>query len=145
LDSAIHYSRRAVEIAPSERIWKRTLGMLHGLAGHYDEGLPECTAGVGDGDKCAATIGLLVGLPRSRESGLASLGALSRLPRALGTPTLAAMIYARLGISDSMFSRLRVAVERRDDSFAHLITSPAFTKYHSDPRWDTIVGEVRRR
>ena len=40
---------------------------------------------------------------------------------------------------------MSVAIARRDDSFAHLITSQDFARYHSDPRWDAIVGETRRR
>jgi hypothetical protein len=38
-----------------------------------------------------------------------------------------------------------VAVSVHDDSFTHLITSPAFASVQSDPRWDAIVGAVRRR
>ena len=55
------------------------------------------------------------------------------------------MIYARLGVTDSVFSRLAAGVASYDDSFAHLITLPVFTPYQSDPRWDAIVGQVRRR
>jgi hypothetical protein len=73
------------------------------------------------------------------------IGALDRLPRTLGSPMWAAMIYARLGMADSMFSRLSTAITRRDDAFTHLITSPDFKRYQADPRWDAIVGEVRRR
>jgi hypothetical protein len=35
--------------------------------------------------------------------------------------------------------------DRRDDAFLHLITLRDFEKYHDDPRWDAIVGAVRRR
>lgn len=144
IDSAIHYSERAVELSPAEPLWRRTLGLLYGLAGRYEDGVRECrTAGLGE--SCGATIGLLAGGPNLRNAGLAALGERGRLPRTLGTPMLAAMIYARLAMPDSMFSRLSVAITRRDDSFAHLITSQDFARYQSDPRWDAIVGEVRRR
>ena len=73
-----------------------------------------------------------------RDAGLAQVGAFGRLPRTLGNPAWAAMVYAQVGMADSMFSRLTVAIERRDDVFGHLITMPMFAKYQSDPRWDAI-------
>ena len=91
VDSAIHYSERAVELSPAEPLWRRTLGLLYGLAGRYEDGVRECRA-AGLGDSCAATIGLVAGGPNLRDEGLARLGERGRLPRTLGTPTLAAMI-----------------------------------------------------
>jgi TolB-like protein len=145
LDSALRYSERSVEVAPTEGQWKRTLGTLYAFAGRYDEGVRFCAAGVGAGNTCGSVIGLITGRPGVREQGLAQLGARGQVPRTLGTPTWAAMVYAHIGIADSMFSRLTVAIERRDDVFGHLITMPMFAKYESDPRWDAIVGEARRR
>jgi serine/threonine-protein kinase len=145
LDSAIRYSERAVEVAPTERQWLRTLGTLYAFAGRYDDGVRACTAGVGQGNACDAALGLIAGIPTLHEQGLARLGSRAQLPRTLGTPTWSAMVYAHIGMPDSMFSRLQVAIDRRDDVFAHLITMPVFTKYQSDPRWDRLVGEVRRR
>jgi hypothetical protein len=134
-----------VEIDPSTRLWKRTLGTLYALAGRYDDGVRLCSAGAGPVNACADMTGLIVGRARDRAAGLARLGARSQEPRTLGAPMWAAMIYAQIGMPDSMFSRLRIAIERRDDSFGYLITMPAFAKYERDPRWDAIVGEVRRR
>jgi hypothetical protein len=50
-----------------------------------------------------------------------------------------------MGMPDSVFARLAVAVRRHDDVITHLITSTAFRPDESDPRWDAIVGTVRRR
>ena len=145
LDSAIHYSERAAEVAPTEVLWKRTLSTLYALAGRYSDGVRECAAGAGSKNTCAITLGLVAGVPGTREPGLAMLGGRDRAHRALGAPTWAAMVYARLGMADSVFSRLTAAIARRDDAFAHLITSPDFARYQADPRWDAIVGAVRRR
>jgi TolB-like protein/tRNA A-37 threonylcarbamoyl transferase component Bud32 len=145
MDSAIHYSERAVQVAPGEVVWKRTLGTIYAFAGRFEDATRECAAGVGPTNTCRATYGLLMGIPGLREAGLAMMGARSALPRAIGSPAWAAMVYAKAGMPDSMFSRLAVAIERRDDAFTHLITSPAFTPYQADPRWDALVGELRRR
>jgi hypothetical protein len=145
LDSAIRYSERAVQLAPGEMQWRRTLGSLYALAGRYEEGVRECAAGVGPENTCRVTLGLVANVPGMREAGLARLGALGDAPRALRSPMWAALVYARLGMKDSMFSRLSNAVANHDDAFTHLIAHAAFTKYQSDPRWDAIVGEVRRR
>lgn len=145
MDSALHYSQRAVAVAPTEGQWKRTLGTLYALAGNYGDGVRNCREGVGPTNTCEMSIGLIAAVPGMRERGLVAVGSLSRLPRVIGSPTWAAMVYARLGMADSMFSRLSVAIARRDDSFAHLITNPAFATYESDPRWDALVGELRRR
>jgi hypothetical protein len=144
-DSALRYSERSVSVAPSEAQWRRTLSSLYALAGRYDDGVRECSTSFGLSNTCAITMGLLAGVPRTREAGLAIIGARDRLPRALGAPAWTAMVYARLGMADSMFSRLSIAIARRDDAFTHLITSPDFARYHADPRWDAIVGEARRR
>ena len=145
LDSAVWYSERSVEIDPSVSLWKRTLFTLYAFAGRHDEAVRQCVAGVGPGNSCSDMVGLLAGSGGARAAGLARLGARSQAPRTLGAPTWSAMVYAQLGMPDSMFSRLRVAIERRDDSFGYLITMPVFAKYESDPRWDALVGEVRRR
>jgi serine/threonine-protein kinase len=145
LDSAIHYSERAVELSPSEPLWRRTLGTIYALAGRYEDGVRECADGTGETNSCAAIFAALTGRAGGRDAALAALGARSRKPGVTGSPTWAAMVYARLGVADSVFSRLAVAVARRDDVFAHLITLPDFRRYQSDPRWDAIVGAARRR
>ena len=48
-------------------------------------------------------------------------------------------------MADSMFARLSAAIATHDDVLMHVITMPAFARYQMDPRWDAIVGEVRRR
>jgi hypothetical protein len=138
------YSKRAVELAPSEPLWRRTLATIYALAGRYDDGVRECAVGQESRSTCAETMALLGGVPGHREAGLAALGARARLPGVTGSPTWAAMVYAHVGMADSMFSRLAVAVDRRDDVFGHLITYRGFAPYKQDPRWDAIVGAVRR-
>ncbi|HEV7991070.1 MAG TPA: protein kinase, partial [Gemmatimonadaceae bacterium] len=144
-DSAVHYSERANQISPGEVQWQRTLGMLYARAGRYEDGVRQCAASFSSADRCRAMLGLIAGVPEMREAGLVLLGGLDRAPRVLRSPVLAAMIYARLGMADSMFSRLRSGIAQHDDSFTHLITARDFATYQSDPRWDAIVGEVRRR
>ena len=145
-DSAVRYAERAVTVDPSEGEWKRTLGMVYARAGRLTDAIRQCIGGVSaQRDECAATLAPLAGAPENRNATLAALGRLGRQRGATGTPTFAAIIYARLGMPDSVFSRLAVAVERHDDTFTHLITVPDFRPYQSDPRWDAIVGAVRRR
>jgi serine/threonine-protein kinase len=145
LDSAIHYSERAVALAPTEPLWKRSLGVLYASAGRLTDGIAMCAASLGPGNQCATMLPAFTGDTANHEAVLATLGAMRRLPGTTSVPVFAALGYARLGMADSVFSRLRAAVELHDDSFTHLITSRTFEPYESDPRWDAIVGEVRRR
>ncbi len=146
IDSAVRYSERAVAVDPSEGQWKRTLGVVYARAGRLNDAIPQCVAGVSAlRNECVATLTPLAGAPENWDATLAALGRLGQKRGATGNPTFAAIIYAQLGMPDSVFSRLAVAVERHDDTFTHLITNPAFRPYQSDPRWDAIVGAVRRR
>jgi hypothetical protein len=104
-----------------------------------------CAASLGPGNQCATTLPAFAGATTNRDVVVATLGAMNRLPGTASIPIFAALAYAHLGVTDSVFSRLRAAVEIHDDSFTHLITSRTFEPYESDPRWDAIVGEVRRR
>jgi serine/threonine-protein kinase len=143
-DSAIHYSERAVELSPQEILWKRTLATAYAFAGRYDDAVRECLASSGTAT-CRYTMGLVTGAPGTREQGLAALGAMGRQPGTLGSPAWSALVYARLGMPDSMFARLRSSIANREDSFAYLITDRAFVPYESDPRWGATVGALRRR
>jgi serine/threonine-protein kinase len=145
MDSAAHYSERAVAVAPSEAQWRRTLATIYASAGRLGEAIPMCETYMGAVNRCAGTLSVLAGVSGNGDEALATLGALGRLAGSAGIPTFAALGYARLGMADSVFSRLRVAVERHDDVFTHLITNRAFDPFQSDPRWDEIVGAVRRR
>ena len=145
LDSAIHYSERAVALAPTELLWRRSLGMLYASAGRLADGIAMCATVLGPSNQCATMLPAFTGDTANRAAVLATLGAMQGLPGATSVPVFAALGYARLGMADSVFSRLRAAVELHDDSFTHLITNKAFEPYESDPRWDAIVGEVRRR
>ncbi|MFI5238198.1 MAG: protein kinase [Gemmatimonadales bacterium] len=146
LDSAVHYSERAVAIDPSNAVWRRTLGAVYANAGRLKDARKTCSNGMmGSPDACAAVLGFIAGDPVDRATVIRGLDESARQSGAAGAPTFTAWVYARLGMPDSVFSRLAVAVQRHDDVFTHLITSTAFRPYESDPRWDAIVGTVRRR
>src|SRR4051812_42480866 len=126
-------------------LWKRTLASLYAVNGRYEDGVRLCAVAVGPANTCRLTLAALAGTPALKEQGLARVGVMNDLPRAMRSPMWTAMVYAREGMADSMFSRLSSAIASHDDSFAHLITSRDFAKYQSDPRWDAIVGAVQRR
>ncbi|HXT47527.1 MAG TPA: hypothetical protein VN717_02750, partial [Gemmatimonadaceae bacterium] len=145
LDSAIRYSERSVEVAPSEPSWKRTLAMLYAMKGRYRDAVSACKAGEIPGQECEAAYASVSGTPEGRAATIAQLNGESGRTSFAAPPAWTALQYAQLGMADSMFSRLGVAIATHDDVFLHVITMPAFARYHSDPRWDAIVGEVRRR
>jgi serine/threonine-protein kinase len=145
MDSAMHYSERAVQIAPAEPVWRRSLGTIYATAGRLADGIATCEAASVAAYICRHTLSSIAGTPFDRDSSLAALGAMAHWPVSVGIPTFAAIAYAKLGVRDSVFARLRAAVDGHDDTFTHLITNKAFEPYQSDPRWDAIVGEVRRR
>lgn len=146
MDSAVHYSERAVAIDPSNAQWKRTLGTMYASAGRLKDARMTCANGMmGSPTACAAVLGFIAGDTTNRAAVIRGLDEGGRRSGAAGVPTFEAWVYARLGMPDSVFSRLAVAVQRHDDVFTHLITSAAFRQYESDPRWDAIVGAVRRR
>jgi hypothetical protein len=142
----VHYSERAVAVDPSNTQWKRTLGTMYASAGRLKDARMTCSNGMmGSPGSCAAVLGFIAGDTMDRAAVIRGLDESARRSGAAGAPTFTAWVYARLGMPDSVFSRLAVAVQRHDDVFTHLITSTAFRPYESDPRWDAIVGTVRRR
>ena len=145
LDSAIRYSERSVEVAPSEPSWKRTLAGLYGLAGRHRDAVASCYAAGMQPKKCDDLYAALTGTPEGRAATIAILNSMSKRTEFASPPAWSAFQYAQLGMADSMFARLSVAITAHDDVFMHVITMPAFAPYQSDPRWDAIVGEVRRR
>jgi TolB-like protein/tRNA A-37 threonylcarbamoyl transferase component Bud32 len=146
LDSAVHYSERAVAVDPSNAQWKRTLQAIYASAGRLKDARKACSNGMlGSPGSCAAVLGFIAGDTMDRAAVIRGLDESALRSGAAGAPTFTAWVYARLGMPDSVFSRLAVAVQRHDDVFTHLITSTAFRPYESDPRWDAIVGTVRRR
>lgn len=145
-DSAVYYSERAVAVDPSGMLWRRTLGLLYAMDGRVHDAIPECMAGpFVTLAACEAMMGAVAGESAARPAALATLAEMGRRPGTTGAPMLAALVYARLGMPDSVFARIAVAVSRHDDSFTHVITYPDLTRLQSDPRWDAIVGAVRRR
>jgi len=145
LDSAVRYSERATEIAPTEVQWRRSLGALYALAGRPRDATRMCEHGVVAANLCVPMVSALAGVAGARDEALSALGAMGRHPGVAGQPMWTAMVYAKLGVADSVFARLDAAVRVHDDAFAHLVTFPQFSRYRSDPRWDAIVGAVRRR
>jgi len=145
LDSAIRYSERSVEVAPSEPFWKRTLASMYGLAGRHRDAVAACYAAGMQPKKCDGLYAALTRTPEGRATTIALLNSMSTHTEFASPPAWSAFQYAQLGMADSMFARLSAAIAAHDDVFMHVITMPAFAPYHSDPRWDAIVGEVRRR
>jgi len=145
LDSAIRYSERSVEVAPSEPSWKRTLAGLFGLAGRHRDAVASCDAAGMGTKKCEDLYAALTGTAEGRAATISILNGMSSSTQFASPPAWSAFQYAQLGMADSMFARLSLAIASHDDVFMHVITMPAFARYQSDPRWDAIVGEVRRR
>ena len=145
LDSALRYSQRSVEVAPSEPSWKRTLAGLYGLAGRHRDAVASCKAAGMEPKKCEDLYAAVTGTSEGRAATIAILNSMSKGTAFASPPAWSAFQYAQLGMADSMFARLSAAIAVHDDVFTHVITMPAFARYQSDPRWDAIVGEVRRR
>jgi tetratricopeptide (TPR) repeat protein len=145
LDSAIRYSERSVEVAPTEPSWKRTLAGLYGLAGRHRDAVASCDAAGMGLKKCEDLYAAVSGTPEGRAATIALLNSMPRHAEFASPPAWSAFQYAQLGMADSMFARLAAAIATHDDVFMHVITMPAFARYQTDPRWDAIVGEVRRR
>jgi serine/threonine-protein kinase len=145
LDSAIRYSERSVEVAPSEPSWKRTLAGLYGLAGRHRDAVASCDAAGMAPKKCEDMYAAVTGTPEGRAATIALFNSMSKRTEFASPPAWSAFQYAQLGMADSMFARLSLAIASHDDVFMHVITMPAFARYHSDPRWEAIVGAVRRQ
>jgi len=148
LDSAVYYGHRAVAVDPSGPLWKRSLGVFYAMQGRPRDAISQCLSGPGATlASCEALMGVVGGDTgtATRSAALAALHQMGHERGAFGQPTFAALEYTRLGMPDSAFSRLAAAVSSHDDAFTHLITSPTFASLQSDPRWDAIVGAVRRQ
>jgi len=144
-DSALRYSRRAVEVAPTEPTWRRALAAIYAFKGNYRDAVRECEGSELPRTFCEPIYAWVLGTPQGRAASVAALNTMDEPSSPYKSPAWAAMGYAQLGMSDSMFSRLSQAIAQHDDIFHHVIALPVFARYHDDPRWDAIVGEVRRR
>ncbi|MEO8881648.1 MAG: protein kinase [Gemmatimonadaceae bacterium] len=145
LDSAIKYSERAVALAPKINLWKRSLALVYALNGRYDDAVRMCQATGDSPTMCTGAYGAFSNDPARRAAARQALAAMGRMPGVTGAPGYAALAYASLGMPDSVFSRLAVAIARRDDVLEHTIAAPPFAPYHKDPRWDAIIGAMQRR
>ncbi|MEP7086164.1 MAG: protein kinase [Gemmatimonadota bacterium] len=144
-DSAIHYSERAVSISPEVNLWKRSLSMSYALAGRFEDAVRVCEATGQTPARCTGIYGAFSADPARRAAAAEQLGEMGRLPGVTGAPGYTALAYAGLGMADSVFARLTVAVDRRDDVLEHTVTQRLFEPYHKDPRWDKIIGAMQRR
>ncbi|MDQ2929326.1 MAG: protein kinase [Gemmatimonadota bacterium] len=145
MDSAIRYAQRAVAISPEIKLWKRNLAMSYAIAGRYEEAMRTCEATGQPQARCTGLYGAFSADPALRAAAVQELGAMGRLPGVTGVPGFTALAYAGLGMADSVFARLAVAIARRDDILEHTVTAQLFAPYHKDPRWDAIIGAMRRR
>ena len=144
VDSAILLSKRSTELSPNINLWKRNLASMYALAGRYKDAERTCASYDLSPSLCAA-FGAFTDEPGHRDAAIASLGEMGRISGINSQPGFAILAYARLGMADSMFSRLAVAIARHDDVLQHTITSPLLVPYQKDPRWDALVGAMRRR
>jgi Flp pilus assembly protein TadD len=144
MDSAVRLTQRSVELSPDIALWKRNLVLIYSLAGRYQDAERMCGGNGASLSTCAIAGAFTNDLAR-RAAAIAALGEAGRLRGLSIEPGFAVLAYAKLGMADSVFSRIRAGIESRDDVTLHTITSPLLDPYHEDPRWDAIVGGMRRR
>jgi eukaryotic-like serine/threonine-protein kinase len=146
LDSARREVDRAIELDPSNTFWQFPLQLNAGWQGRVDDAIAACTKFTGRAATCRDLwTGVLV--PANRARGLSVLDSLGRTPLLPMVISLdiQAGLYAKLAVPDSAFVRLRRAIDERSPYFYSTVNSSWFASLHSDPRWDAIVGELRRR
>ena len=144
LDSALRLAQRSVELSPDIAVWKRNLVFMYSLAGRYQDVDRACAGYTTPLSTCAIS----GAFTNDRGRRAAAIAALGDAGRSLGIdiePGFAVLGYAKLGMADSMFSRISAGIAARDDVLLHTITSPLLEPYHTDPRWDSVVGGMRRR
>ena len=145
MDSVLRYSERSVELSPDVPLWKRNLVSMYAIAGRYQEAKRMCPNTAGMEQAFCAAFGAFSDEAAPRKAAIAALGAMGRLSGTNAAPGWAILAYAKLGMADSVFSRLSTAIAERDDVLAHTITSPLLVPFQKDPRWDAIVGAMHRR
>jgi TolB-like protein/tRNA A-37 threonylcarbamoyl transferase component Bud32 len=144
MDSAVRLTQRSVELSPDIALWKRNLVFMYSLAGRYQDAERTC-AGYSVSLSTCAISGAFTNDRGRRAEAIAALGDAGHKRGISIEPGFAVLAYAKLGMADSMFSRISAGIASRDDVLLHTITSPLLEPYHKDPRWDAIVGGVRRR
>ena len=137
-------TQRAVELSPDIALWKRNLVLLDALAGREHDVERTCTGTSASLSTCAMA-GAFTNDPARRAAAVAALGKSGRPGAIEIEPGFAVLAYARLGMTDSVFSRISAGIASRDDVLLHTINWPSLEPYHKDPRWDAIVGAMRRR
>jgi serine/threonine-protein kinase len=143
-DSAVRLAQRAAELSPDVPLWKRNVVLMYAFAGRQQDVERECAGERALLSMCAIT-GAFTTDPARRAAAIAALGESGRVRGMNIEPGFAVLAYARLGMADSVFSRISAGIASRDDVLLHTITSPLLAPYHKDPRWDAIVGAMRRR
>ena len=144
IDSAIRLTQRSVELSPDIALWKRNLVLLEAVAGRERDVERTCTGASASLSTCAMA-GAFSNDPARRAAAIAALGKSGRPGAITIEPGFAVMAYARLGMADSVFSRIAAGIANRDDVLIHTFDWPSLEPYHKDLRWDAIVGAMRRR
>ena len=143
-DSAVRLAQRAVELSPDIELWKRNVVLMYALAGRQRDADRVCANDSVLLSTCEI-FGAFTNDGARRATAIAALGDAGRQRGISIEPGFAVLAYARLGMADSMFSRIQAGISSRDDVLLHTITSPLLEPYHKDPRWDSLVGGMRRR
>jgi eukaryotic-like serine/threonine-protein kinase len=143
-DSAIRLTQRSVELSPDIALWKRNLVLLYALAGRERDVERTCTGASASLSTCAMA-GAFTNDRGRRAAAITALGESGRPGAITIEPGFAVIAYAQLGMADSVFSRISAGIASRDDVLLHSINWPSLEPYHKDPRWDAIVGGMRRR
>ncbi len=145
-DSAMATITHTMELDPANPFWHFAGVYIAGHQGQLSPAIDQCVQfGIEESD-CRLVWGGMLD-PARRGQLLALLDSLPRLPKRAPylLTALQALAYARLGVPDSAFARLRVALQPGQYEFYGVINSPWFDPIRYDPRWDQIVGRVQRR
>lgn len=146
MDSAVFTLRRAVELDPLNTVLPYLGALMYAHAGRLEDAVKACAAFSGNAARCRD---LWSGLVDPRQ-GNRALAILHERGRNGGEPIVTdaafrAIAYSRLGATDSAFAALREMGRNNISNAMAFINSPWFKPLHDDPRWDQIVGAMRRR
>jgi Tfp pilus assembly protein PilF len=146
MDSVPVAAQRYIELDPTNTALNHYAAALFAYAGMLTEAVDACVKGGADIDGCRD---LWTGLVDTRQ-GARAIRMLSSDKRTKGSkslmvPAFRATAYARLGMADSAFSSLRQSIAEHDANAFAFVNSPWLKPLRNDPRFDQIMGEMRRR
>ena len=146
MDSVPVLAQRSVELDPMNTALYYYDAALFAHAGRLSEAVDLCVKAGADIDGCRD---LWTGLVDTRQGNRARamLASDKRMKgsKILMLPGFRAAAYGRLGMADSAFSSLRQSIAEHDANSFVFINSPWLKAMRNDPRFEQIVGELRRR